>query len=121
METVGAELSIMMPVIGPAVAQIPTLLQTCTELVESFPFPVPAATGSEVSVMVAWAGLARPEPASVTVQVNETVPECHLPSALGQLTVGGALSIMKGPWPGIGVQFPTLSQICPAAVYALGL
>ena len=41
MVTVGAELSILMPVMGPAVAQLPTLSQTCTELVESLPFPEP--------------------------------------------------------------------------------
>ena len=80
---VGAELSILMPVIGPAVAQLPTLSQTCTELVESFPLPAPWATGSDVSVMLDWAELASPEPVSLAVQVNETVPECQLASAAG--------------------------------------
>ena len=80
---VGAELSIFTPVIGPAVAQLPTVSQTCTDVVVSFPFPVPAGTGNEVSVMLDWEAFASPEPESLAVQVNVTIPECHLVSAPG--------------------------------------
>ena len=117
-DTVGAALSIFTPVIGPAVAQLPTLSQTWTEFVEAFGLVVPAGADA-VSVTLAWAGLARPEPGSLAVHVKVTAPPCQLESAEVHETVGGALSIMKPVMAGIGVQLSTLSQSCPAAVEAL--
>jgi hypothetical protein len=124
---VGAWLSILTFEIGPAVTQAPTLSQTCTEFVEAFGLVVPAGADA-VSVTVpwvpawltttpVWAG-AKPEPESVTVHVNETVPVDQLVPADGQCTTGAVLSIMNPVMAGIGVQLPTLSQSWPDDVDA---
>ena len=72
-----------------------------------------------MSTTPVWA--ARPEPLSLAVQVNETVPLCQFVSADGQLTVGSALSILT---PAIGpavAQVPALLQTCTEFVEAFGL
>ncbi len=102
-------MSIFTPMIGPAVAPLPALSQAWTEFVETFGLAVPAAMEA-VSVMLDWAGLARPDAASLAVHVKVTVPVCQLESADGQETVGATLSILT---PVIGpavAQLPTLSQ-----------
>ena len=129
LEMVGAWLSILTFVIGPAVTQAPTLSQTWTEFVEAFGLVVPAGADA-VSVTVPWVPAwlsttpvwaARPEPVSLAVHVNETVPLCQFVSADGQLTVGSALSILT---PVIGpavTQVPALLQTCTEFVEAFGL
>ena len=109
--------------------QAPTLSQTWTEFVEVFGLVVPAGADA-VSVTVPWVPAwlsstpvwaARPEPVSLAVQVNETVPLCQLVSADGQVTVGNVLSILT---PVIGpavTQVPTLLQTWTEFVEAIGL
>jgi hypothetical protein len=103
----GAELSIITPVIGPAVVQFPTASHTGVELVEAAALAVPAGAAA-LSTMGAW--LDRPDPESVAEQVNETMPWCQWPSALGQVTTGVVLSIITPVIGPTGAQFPTLSQ-----------
>ena len=93
-ETVGAVSSILTFLMGPAVAQLSTLSHTDTELVETLGLVVPAAMGGVVSVTVAWEGMARPEPESVALQVNETVPVCQFVSADGHEMVGALASTL---------------------------
>jgi hypothetical protein len=113
----GAVLSILTPVIGPAVAQLPALSHTETEFVEALWLLVPGGMDA-VRETLDWLGVASPDPTSVAVHAKETVPACQFASAVGQLTTGAALSIMNPVTAGMGVQLLTLSQICPLAVDA---
>ena len=93
MEMVGDVLSISMPVYGPAVAQLPTLSQTCSELVEAFELLVPVAVEAE-SEKLAWVETARPDWASVAVHGTETVPVCQPAAGATQETAGAVVSTL---------------------------
>src|SRR5688500_17394457 len=91
MTITGAFLSTLLPPIGPAVAQLPTLSQTSRLPVSALAVSVPAGTPVE-RVNAASAELARPELASCAVQAMLTSLGCHCPSGGSQVITGGTVS-----------------------------
>jgi hypothetical protein len=89
--SVGGLRSTLIPLIGPAVAQLSALSQTSWLSVEAFAVSVPVAT-LVVSVNDASAGFARPEPVSAAVQRRVTLDACQSVSVVPQETAGGLLS-----------------------------
>src|SRR2546429_9801506 len=90
---VGAFLSTLFPVIGPAAVLLPAASPTLLPFVDALLVSVPAAT-LDVKLKLASAALARPEPPSLAVHAIETSDACHAPSAEPQLTVGALRSIL---------------------------
>src|SRR5687767_10174824 len=93
MVIVGAFLSTLFPLIGPAVAQLPATSQTVLLLVEAFAVSVFAVT-LVVKLKLSTAALLRPEMPSFAVQGIFTSVACHTPSAESQETEGADLSIL---------------------------
>ncbi len=98
MLTVGPRLSTMLPVMGPAVVQLPAASHTLRLAVAASAVSVPWGTAvareNEPS-----AGSARPEPTSVAVQAMLTSPACHCPSAATHSTSGADVSDAGGGAP----------------------
>src|ERR1043165_3164076 len=90
-EAEGAFLSTLLPLTGPAFAQLPARSQTVRLSVEALAVSVPAATCVE-SRKLASAGSARPEPVSLAVHWMEMSVECQRPSGEPHVTVGGVVS-----------------------------
>ena len=106
-------MSTLLPVIGPAVAQLPARSQIAREPVDEFAVSVPAATVVE-SEKFASPLLASPETPSFDVHERLTSPACHAPSAAAQLEVGAVWSSEAVKLP--VAQFPAASQL-DALVY----
>ena len=83
----GALRSILLPAIGPAVAQLPSTSQTTRLSVLAFAVSMPAPT-DVTSENEASAGLTRPVPASLAAQARLTLAACHAPSGAAQVMVG---------------------------------
>ncbi len=94
----GALRSILLPAIGPAVAQLPSTSQTTRLSVLAFAVSMPAPT-DVTSENDASAGLARPVPESLAVQARATLVACHAPSGAAQAMVGAVLSSQTSPTP----------------------
>src|SRR4051812_23428814 len=106
---VGALRSTLLPVTGPAVAQLPALSQTCRVPVAALAVSLPAAT-DVLNEKLASLALARPDVASVAVHAIDTLPACHSESALPQATVGATVSTVSVRLAGDG------SVFCAASV-----
>jgi hypothetical protein len=117
-ETVGAFLSTLLPAIGPAVAQAPTLSQTCRLFVEALGVSVPAPT-AVVRLKPASAAFANPDPLSLAVQAIATSLLCHALSAAPHETVGAFLSTLLPASGPIVVHVPPPLQILRLFVAAL--
>ena len=89
--TDGERRSILLPVTGPAVAQLPAMSQTCRVPVDALGVSLPAAT-LVVSWKAASPALARPEPVSLAVQEIDTFNGCHAESAKPHDINGALLS-----------------------------
>src|SRR5258708_33157524 len=107
MVMVGGFLSTMLPAMGPAVAQLPTMSQTWCVLVEALLVSVPAGT-LVVSEKLVSAGLPRPEAESEAEQVMLTSLACQRPSGLAHEIAGGVLSI-RTIWVLVASTLPALS------------
>src|SRR5512142_3299961 len=95
---VGACLSTWLPLIGPAVAELPALSNTLRLFVEALLVSEPLAT-LVARLKFASAASARLEEASLAVQAMLTSLACHTPSALPQATVGAVASrLMVTDW-----------------------
>ena len=117
-DTTGPLRSILLPVTGPAVEQLPTASQTWTLFVLAFAFSVPGAT-LVVSVTVACDGVARPDAASEAVQSIDALVASHCALAVPQDTTGPLRSILL---PAIGpavVQLAAVSHTVTLFVLAL--
>jgi hypothetical protein len=86
--TVGARRSTLIPVIGPAVAQEPAMLQTWRELVEAFAVSVSGAT-EVLRAKDESEELARSDPRSEAEQLIEASDDRHTGAGLVQATDGG--------------------------------
>src|SRR5207248_1100941 len=107
--TAGVVRSTWLPVIGPAVAQLPATSQTWCDPVAAFELGDPAGT-VVLSEKPASDEFARPEPLSDAVQASETFCACHAESAVAQLSWGVLRSTLL---PAIGpaaVQLPATSH-----------
>src|SRR6266545_1970809 len=89
----GPFLSTLLPLIGPAVAELPTASPTAWVPVEALASSVSAGTLVDRENL-ASAGLTKPEPASLAVQAILTSLPCQFPSALPHETVGAFLSTL---------------------------
>src|SRR5262245_21325878 len=106
----GALLSTLLPLIGPAVTELPTASDTARTLVEVLAVSVPADT-FVVRLKLESAALARPEPPSAALQAIETSAACHSPSAEPQDSAGAFLStLLPVMSAGEAAQLETLSQ-----------
>src|SRR3954468_2542051 len=83
--------SIMLPPIGPAVAQLPALSQTVRASVSALAVSAPPTT-DVISVNDPSDELARPLNASTAWQESVTLSPCHRPSAASHVICGGAES-----------------------------
>src|SRR5262245_12424424 len=94
----GAFLSILLPLIGPAVALLPALSATLRLLVAALAFSVPLATLVE-RLKLASAAFARSEVASLAVQAIFTSLACQTLSAVPHATLGAVASrLMVTDW-----------------------
>src|SRR5688572_25274999 len=91
MVTDGPRRSILLPAIGPPVAQLPDLSQTLREPVAAFASSLAAAMVVD-SEKLASLAVDRPELASLAVHDSDTFAACHCPSATAQTTTGGVVS-----------------------------
>src|SRR5690242_3556664 len=83
--------STLIPLIGPAVVQLPALSHTLWRPVEAFAVSVPTGT-LVVRLKLASAGSARPEPPSDAVHAMLTSVACQVDGAVAQVTSGGVKS-----------------------------
>src|ERR1051326_1458197 len=104
---VGPFLSILLPLIGPAVAIFPTESAMLRLFVDALFVSVPAGT-FVVRLSHASAAFRPPAPPSLAVQPIETSFACHAPSGDPQVTAGAFRSILL---PLIG---PAVT-VCPTA------
>src|ERR1051325_9006980 len=81
----------MMPLMGPAWAQLPRLSQMVLLLVRAFAVSMPDDT-EVVRMKIASAEFAKPEPLSVAVHAIATSPACQSPSVAPHWIVGGVVS-----------------------------
>lgn len=107
-EMPGACLSILLPSMGPATAQLPALSHMFWLAVRASEFSVPVGTFVE-SEKLASSGLARPAPLSLALQVMPTSVACQIPSAAAQSAVGVVESSGTGfSWPATKVTVTSL-------------
>src|SRR5689334_11324909 len=92
MEIVGAFLSTLFPLIGPAVVHPPLLLHTCRLFVVAFAGSVPTAV-VVVRLKAASAAFASPDSGSLAVHAIVTSPLCQAPSDAPHETSGGVASL----------------------------
>jgi hypothetical protein len=118
-ENVGAFLSIWLPPIGPADAELPTASATVRLPVDAFAVSAPAATLVD-NEKLASPALASPEPPSAAVQPIETSAACQTPSAEPQLTAGAFLSILLPMIEAAALELPALSKTVRDPVAAFG-
>ena len=88
---VGAFLSTLFPLIGPAVVQRFAVLHTCRLFVAAVAVSVPVAT-FVVRLKLASAWFASPDSGSLAVQAMLTSLLCQAPSATAHETCGGVAS-----------------------------
>ena len=119
MLTLGAARSILLPLSGPAVAQLPTPSQTTRLAVAALEVATPSAT-LVLSVKLASALVAKPDPPSLVEQFSATLAACQTLSAGAHVTTGALLSICN-PLSCAVLQLPATSQITAALVWALSL
>src|SRR5215472_14789444 len=93
----GAFLSTMLPLIGPAMTQLPATSQICRLSVKALAVSVPDGTMVD-RVKLASPGLARPDSASLAVHWRLTSLACHWPSGAAHVNVGATLSKHNGPY-----------------------
>src|SRR5262245_60852284 len=91
MLTLGAFLSTLLPLSGPAVVALPARSATLWLPVAALAVSVPVGT-LVLRVKLASAAFASPDPPSLAVQAMLTSLACHRPSALPHDTPGGVLS-----------------------------
>src|SRR5262249_10883120 len=104
---VGGCRSTLFPLIGPAVTHLPSWSHTMCDPVEALASAVLLLT--VVCRVNDWsAGLCKPLPASLAVQVIETLAACHCPSALPHCTTGAPVSTFTVIWL-VGPMWPTES------------
>src|SRR5262245_51913050 len=92
MVMLGAFLSTLLPLMGPAVAVLPA--RSAMLRLPVVALAVSVSLGTVVlRVKLASAAFASPDPPSLAVQAMLTSLACHRPSALPHETLGGVLSI----------------------------
>ena len=114
--TTGAFRSILLPEIGPPVAELPTASATFLVPVRALLVSAPSAIVVEREKLASVVGVT-PEPPSVAVQAISTLSLCHMPSAEPQEIAGAFLSTFRPEIASVVTELPTpsVSSFVPVA------